>query len=776
MKQIIDLPTRIAEHSESQIDLIFTDNVHKIIDFGVKDFGISDHSMVYCVFKSGLMKVPPKTLEYRSFKSYNKSAFRQDLKNVPWQVALNNPEDLEGCVQTWNKLFTQVAEDHAPTKTRRVRGTPTPWMTSEIATLMRDRNYHLKKAKGNKTNFHWKQYRALRNKVQRKIKKSKSEYYCNLIKDSRNNPSDLWKSVKEAIPGSNPRKDNITSLISDGITHTNPTSMSSTFNKFFATIGVKLAEKFTMNTPTTNGVNQASSNFAFKTISCESVTKKIKELKPNKAVGLDKVSSRMLKDAADIVAPSLTSLFNISINNGCFPSTWKLAKISPLFKKGSKQDPSNYRPISVLPTISKLLEKAVHMQLYSYLRDNNLLSQKQFGFRLNSSTVTASAMFTDKTLSAMDKGQLTGAVFIDLTKAFDTVNHSILLSKLCSLGVLNDSPAYNWFESYLSNRCQVTVCNGTKSCPETVQIGVPQGSILGPLLFTLYINDLPDYLEHCDVTLYADDTVLFISDKSLHNIKSYMNSDLEKLNNWLKLNHLTLSISKSKFMIIGSSQRLNKIDSISFKVDNIDLDEVSSFKYLGIVINNRLNWQDHVDQMFSKINKKLGLLKRIRYCLPLDARLMFFNSYVLPLFDYADIVWGDRGNSTLMLQLQSLHNKAAKIILDLPIGSSASEALNKLKWKTLARRRAEHRAIFIYKCLNNLFSHRFNIEFNRDKHEYNTRCKNNIRKSASRRNWGHWTSINFASNDWNKLDLSIRQSPSLASFKRVLRNVNSFSV
>ena len=179
-------------------------------------------------------------------------------------------------------------------------------------------------------------------------------------------------------------------------------------------------------------------------------------------------------------------------------------------------------------------------------------------------------MFTDKTLSAMDKGQLTGAVFIDLTKAFDTVNHSILLSKLCSLGVLNASPAYNWFESYLSNRCQVTVCNGTKSRPETVQIGVPQGSILGPLLLFW----VPDYLEHCDVTLYADDTVLFISDKSLHNIKSYMNSDLEKLNNWLKLNHLTLTISKSKFMITGSSQRLNKIDSISFKVDSIDLDEV----------------------------------------------------------------------------------------------------------------------------------------------------------------------------------------------------------
>jgi len=156
----------------------------------------------------------------------------------------------------------------------------------------------------------------------------------------------------------------------------------------------------------------------------------------------------------------------------------------------------------------------------------------------------------------------------------------------------------------------VTVCNGTKSSPETVQIGVPQGSILGPLLFTCYINDLPDYLDHCDVTLYADDTVLFISDESLHNIKSWMNSYLEKLNNWLKLNHLTLSLSKSKFMIIGSSQRLNKIDSISFKVDNMDLDEVSSFKLSSV--NNRLTWQDHVDQMFSNVNKKLGLLKRIR--------------------------------------------------------------------------------------------------------------------------------------------------------------------
>ena len=178
--------------------------------------------------------------------------------------------------------------------------------------------------------------------------------------------------------------------------------------------------------------------FQFQPITSDFVTKMIKQLKPNKAIGLDKISARLLKEAVEVVTPTITSLFNISLETEIYPSTWKLAKVTPLFKKGSRQDPSNYRPISVLPTISKILEKAIHAQFFTYLSDNQLLSSKQFGFKLNASAVTATAMSTDKILSAMDSGMVTGAVFIDLTKAFDTVNHSILLSKLKCLGVSAD--------------------------------------------------------------------------------------------------------------------------------------------------------------------------------------------------------------------------------------------------------------------------------------------------------------------------------------------------
>ena len=329
---------------------------------------------------------------------------------------------------------------------------------------------------------------------------------------------------------------------------------------------------------------------------------------------------------------------------------------------------------------------------------------------------------------------VTGAVFIDLTKAFDTINHSILLSKLICLGVPANSVTYKWFESYLSNRCQVTVCNNAQSDKDTLLTGVPQGSILGMLLFTIYINDLPEHLKHCDVTLFVDDTVLYVSSKSIHFIQSALNADLDFLIRWLMLNQLSLNISKSKFIIIGSSQRLSKLDSISETVNDKQIDEVNFFTYLGVVINKQLTWQDHIEYISSKINKKIGLLKRIRASLPLEARLFFIN-HILPIFDYADI-WGDRGNKTLMSHLQILHNKAARVILDLPSSdASATDSLKKLKWKLLSRRRTEHRLIFLYKCFNNLFSYSFKINFNKDTHSYNTRTTNNFRKTLAKRNW-----------------------------------------
>ena len=353
-----------------------------------------------------------------------------------------------------------------------------------------------------------------------------------------------------------------------------------------------------------------------------------------------------------------------------------------------------------------------------------------------------------------------------VTKAFDTVNHSILLRKLSGLGV--DDAARDWFNSFLSNRCQVTCCNNAMSDPASISICVAQVSILGPLLFIIYMNDLPDVLDHCSVTLYADDTVLYFASKSITEVESKINSDLSRVCSWMRANQLTLNIKKSKFMLIGSIARLSKVDSIVISTDSKPLEEVQSLSYLGIVINKNLTWDDHLVHTRNKINKKLGLLRRIKPYLPLSARITFFNSFILPLFDYGDIIWGDRGNASLMAELQVLQNKAACIILDLPARASASDALARLPWKPLLRRRAEHRAIFTYKSLNNFFSHTFQCSFNRDFHSYNTRSRNNIRKGAANRRWGHWTTLNFAANDWNALDITLREASSLSIFKHGL--------
>ena len=245
-----------------------------------------------------------------------------------------------------------------------------------------------------------------------------------------------------------------------------------------------------------------------------------------------------------------------------------------------------------------------------------------------------------------------------------------------------------------------------------------------------------------------------------------MNTDQERVCDWLKMNHLTTNIKKSKFMLIGSGQRLARLSSsLVVTVGDVHLEEVQSYKYLGVMININLAWHDHIQFIKSKINKKLGLLKRIKNYLPLHSRILFYNSYILRNFDYADIVWGDRRNETLMSYLQILQNKAARIILDLDYRSSASFALKKLNWKDLKSWRIVNRLLFTYKCKNDLFSFNFEITYHQDMHTYNTRSKCNIRKSAAKHKWGHWTMIDFASDNWNELPQEVRQAKDLQTFK-----------
>ena len=305
------------------------------------------------------------------------------------------------------------------------------------------------------------------------------------------------------------------------------------------------------------------------------VYKKLKDINERKAAGLDKIPCKLLKIAAVIVAPSLTQIFNKIISTGIFPTDWKLAKVTPIFKKGKKDEMNNYRPISVISVVAKIFEKLIFEQLYEYLNNNNLISASQSGFRTLHSTLTALIETVDNWSINIDNGLLNGVIFIDLKKAFDTIDHAILLRKLQIYGV--DQNGIKFFESYLSNRSQRCCVNDELSDAVPITCGVPQGSNLGPLLFLIYINDLPNCLNRASPRMFADDTNISIAANSVMELEPLVNSELKNLHQWLVTNRLSLNIAKTEFMIIGSRQRLlvHSNEHINIDIDGIAIKKLT---------------------------------------------------------------------------------------------------------------------------------------------------------------------------------------------------------
>ena len=719
LEQLIDQPTRITETSSTAIDLFFVNNNHRIVESGVLHVHLSDHSLIYCTVKAGVPRAPGRVIEFRSYKHYSKQLFLNDLKEAQWDM-VNEEPDINVAVEIWNEIFSSIADRHAPIKKSRVKGIHTPWLTSDLTNAMQDRNYHHRKAVKTNSPYHWRMYKKVKAHVNKSIKKCKAVYYQDLINKNKGNSGELWKSLNKIT--SRKSSPSPSCIEVNGVSHTEPQSIAEALNNHFSTVGTKLAAKlkagldFVRSTPSPGKSAPATHMFAFHEVDESFVHKHLKQLKTNKAIGLDGISARMLKDSATVTTPVLTKIINRSLDSSTFPSIWKIGKVTALFKSGGRCDANNYRPITILPTVSKILEKAVHTQVYKYLNDNKILTPKQFGFRPKLSTEISLAHFTDTILGNMDKGLVTGAVYLDLSKAFDTVDHALLYRKLDLVGLSDE--CIDWFKSYLSNRSQVTAVASHFSSPKPVPVGVPQGSVLGPLLFLIYVNDLPLYVSNCEVSLYADDTVIHCSSTCAQDLQDKLNSDLQSLCQWFNSNLLTLNVSKCKFVVYGSPRKLNKFQGLSLTANGNALERNESFKYLGVTINQHMTWSDHISILSKKVNQRLGLICRVKHLLPLQARITLYNSLILPLLDYGDIVWGDKNNITIMDHLQVLQNNAARCLLDLPRSSSGSQAISHLNWKPLALRRRYHRCVTIFKCLNNLVAFDFNLRKNKDIHDH----------------------------------------------------------
>ena len=375
------------------------------------------------------------------------------------------------------------------------------------------------------------------------------------------------------------------------------------------------------------------------------------------APGRDWVKAKSLKCITDHIAMPLTRLANLSFAQGVFPRDLKVAMVSPLYKAKDPMIFSNYRPISLLSSFSKILEKLMSNRLLNFLNKCDILNKYQFGFRNNHSTYMALIILLENLNNALDKGQCSIGIFLDFQKAFDTINHGILLDKLYHYDIRG--PAYDWFSSYLNERYQFVVYNGCESEYKYIQCWVPQGSILGPLLFLIYINDLPSVSNLFMPILFADDTNLFCTGRNIDSLVKEINAEMSKVYSWVKANKLSLNIDKTNFMLFtpkGFSRTMSNI-----LIDGHQISEVKETKFLGVIIDNNLKWSAHIQYISRKISKGIGVMVKARKVFERNTLLSLYNSLILPYLNYCIHVWGKAYNTHLN-HLIKMQNKAVSLI------------------------------------------------------------------------------------------------------------------
>ena len=415
----------------------------------------------------------------------------------------------------------------------------------------------------------------------------------------------------------------------------------------------------------------------------EEVLKLFKEISTVKSSAIPNISARIFKDAFCAISPVMTKLYNLSLRHGIFPSSWKIATIIPLPKEGDLKDINNYRPVSLLLLPGIILEKLVHSRVMKHLEELHLLCDNQVGFRKKHSTTDSVAKVTDDIFEGINQKQMTIAAFIDFKKAFDTVNHTILINKLHKLGITGVT--LKWLENYLNDRWQQTMANEVISKKEVIRCGVPQGSILGPLLFLIFINDINMLNLASRLKLYADDTVVYNSNKDPQVAHDQLQKDLDTLVAWCNKNGLTINTKKTKGMIFGTKKQLRRTVLPKLKMKNQELNYVKTYKYLGIILDQSLSYNPHINETIKLTSHKVYQLSIIRKYLTKNAAITIYKSMILPYFDYGD-VFLINANQQLLGKIQRIQNRGLKILLGREARTRTSDVHLRSKVARLADR------------------------------------------------------------------------------------------
>ena len=747
----ITLPTRFSTNSASLIDNIFCKMSDNTIDSksGIIFTGISDHLPYFVCLKSITQQKTsnPKYVKCKINKPEAINNFLEELHDIDLYEKLNHTLELDPNenYDTLINHITTVKDKHLPNrfvKFNKHKHKGNQWITYGIIKSLASRDKKLYNLK--KLNHDSPEYLALKQNIsvynsilKKQIREAKIKYYYETFEKYKTDIKNTWKTISQILCKSSKNSNPIKELkIGNKIT-TNMTDICNNFNNFFVNIGPNLASiiKPSGNVHYKSFLKKVfTCSFHFDLVNESDVMKIVTSLKSKDSAGFDGISTKLLKILIPAILKPITLILNQSLVTGIFPNKLKIAKVVPLFKKDDNLIMDNYRPVSLLTSISKIFEKVAHNQLSLYFKQNKLFYKGQYGFRDEHSTELASVELIDRVMSAFEHKHTPVAIYMDLSKAFDTLDHKILLHKLQYYGIKGTE--LNWFKSYLYDRQQYVEINSTKSEYQKITTGVPQGSVLGPLLFLIYMNDIEEASSALKSILFADDSTFMSSMNAIfpnhiidHNFEINMNKELEKIYDWLAVNKLSLNVRKTKYMIFHTrGTKLKYIPKIV--INHIELERVNNFNFLGLTINENLSWKPHVDKISNKISKYSGVLCRLKHFLPTHILRMIYCSIIQSNLNYSLLAWGFDCDRLIKLQ-----KKIIRIICSSKYNAHTEPLFKTLKLLKLTDMMKLNTLKFYYKLKDGkvpAYFESYKVLSQVDIHNRNTRFNNVINRNITR--------------------------------------------
>ena len=773
----ITRPTRITSHSATLIDHIFVKckEIDRKIFSGNLFCSITDHLPNFCIIdinKTKNMKLPrPKT---RLFSEENMLKYATMVYDTNWIdefETYDNVNDIcdffmHNLKRYFNQCFPLVTVSRSKHKDK-------PWLTPALKQSIR-RKYRLSLVKlKNPTPENKKRYSDYRDIVDRLISDAQLLYYQDIFNHKKNSVKLLWDEFGPILGRKGAKtKNKIVKIVINKKTLKEPLEIANAMNDHFCEIGPKLASNISEDGKHFGDFlsDPSEHTFFLKAVDESDVLEELLKLNHRKSAGPDEFSPKLIKLCSYSMFKPLTYIFNKSIRDAVYPDCFKIAKIVPLWKAEKRCDPSNYRPISLLNCFDKIFEKLINKQLKSFLKQNDLLYEYQYSFREGFSTDLALLEFNDYVKKEIDKGNFVLTLFIDLKKAFDTVNHAILIKKLDYYGIRGHCNTF--FSSYLENRKQYVRCNNVDSSVKNMVCGVPQGSVLGPTLFLLYVNDMINCIRYSKLQLFADDTMSSLSGKRIHLLFGLLKREIKNLRQWFNANRLSLNADKTFYSVFHSRNSMIPDFFNSMTICGMTIKRKKTAKYLGLTFDEVLSWRHHIESLLSGLAKYFNFFYHLRRVLPVKFKLQLFHSYVYSKIAYGLHCYGAT-HKTSVKSVQVVCNKLLRILMlkdrRYPTNTLYKE-FNMLKiddFRNFLAVRFVHRSVYPNEFTPDQLKTYFQLNIN--VHNRVLRDNLKIRVPLLRSALGQ-TCINwYGGNFWNSLDIDIRSECNLCIFKKEVK-------